>query len=73
MTLSLWLKEKENSPQESSTPTVDSDELSVQTIDQGWNRSLVVRVGKQNQLFVDEVVVGEVPGLSPIQVLLKKI
>lgn len=73
MTLSLWLKEKENSPQESSTPTVDRDELSVQTIDQGWNRSLVVRVGKQNQLFVDEVVVGEVPGLSPIQVLLKKI
>lgn len=43
---------------------------SVQTINQRRDRSLIVRIGEQNQLFVDEVIVGEVPGMSSIEVLL---
>lgn len=43
----------------------------VQTVNQGWDGSLIVRVREQNKLFVDEVIVGEVPSLSSIQVLLK--
>lgn len=47
--------------------------MCLQTINQRWDGSLVVRVGEQNQLFVDEVVVGEVSGLGSIQVLLKTV
>lgn len=39
----------------------------VQTVNQGWDGSLIVRVREQNKLFVDEVIVGEVPSLSSIR------
>lgn len=52
--------------------TAHRDVVNVRTVNQGRDGSLVVRVGEENQLFVDEVIVGEVPGLSSIQVLLRK-
>ena len=51
---------------------IHRETVRIQTVDQGWNGSFVVRVGEQDQLFVDEVVVGEVPGLRSIQVLLRE-
>lgn len=41
------------------------------TVDEGWNGSLVVGVGEENQLFIDEVIVGQVPSCGAIQVLLQ--
>lgn len=68
---SLWLQEKRNPYRKAAHQRFHSDRVRIQTINQGWNRPLIVRVGEQNQLFVDEVIVGEVPGLTSIQVLLE--
>lgn len=69
---SLWLHEKENPHRKAADQTVHRVEVRIQTVNQRWNRPLIVGVGEQNQLFVDEVIVGEVSGLTSIQVLLKK-
>ena len=41
------------------------------TIHQGGQGPLIVRVGEEDELLVDEVIVGQVPGLRSIQVLLE--
>lgn len=42
----------------------------IRTIHQGWDGSLVVGVGEEDEFFVDEVIVGEVFRLRAVQVLL---
>ena len=42
------------------------------TVHQGGQGPLVVRVGEEDELLVDEVVVGQVPGLRSVQVLLEE-
>ena len=43
---------------------------SIRTVHQGWDGSLVVGVGEEDEFFVDEVIVGEVFRLRAVQVLL---
>lgn len=67
----LWFHEKGNPSRKAENQRVHRDGVRIQTVNQGWNRPLIVGVGEQDQLFVDEVIVGEVSGLTSIQILLK--
>ncbi len=44
----------------------------LQTIDQGWNRSLVVHVREEDEFLVDEIVITDGMGSRPIEVVLRQ-